>query len=284
MSDPETRSGGSTRLLALLGDPVGHSLSPVMQNAACRAAGVDGVYVALRCTTPDLPGLLVGITRAGGAGNVTLPHKGDAAGLLDHATDAVRRTGACNTFWLEEGRIHGDNTDVEGFRRALERAVQEPHVGMRVLLVGAGGAARAVLVALLDQGVREVTVWNRSEERARSMVRRIGDERVRVTEGREGRPQGPFDLVVNATSVGLHPEDPAPVDLERIGRVGAVMDIVYGARPTRLLNDAERLGIPGSDGMEMLLHQGAAAFERWWRRPAPLEEMRRALLTKAGRG
>lgn len=108
----------STRTLALLGDPVGHSLSPILQNAAFQAAGVDGVYVAVGCAQEDLVGLMRGLARAGGGGNITLPHKEKAASVLDVPSDTVRRTGACNTFWGDErGRLHGDNTDVDGVRR-----------------------------------------------------------------------------------------------------------------------------------------------------------------------
>ncbi len=109
----------STRLLALLGDPVGHSLSPLIQNAALRHTGADGVYVALRCAAEDLLSLIRALARAQGGGNVTLPHKEKAASVVDVPSEAVRRTGACNTFWGgPDGRVHGDNTDVEGLRRA----------------------------------------------------------------------------------------------------------------------------------------------------------------------
>src|SRR5690606_25709966 len=135
-----------------LGNPVAHSLSPRFQNAAFAAAGVDGVYIALRCEAEAVPGLMTGIARAGGAGNVTVPHKALAARLVDRATDAVRRTSACNTFWLEDGRIHGDNTDVAGVRSAMERLTGSV-AGARVLLLGAGGAARAAVCALLDERV-----------------------------------------------------------------------------------------------------------------------------------
>jgi len=128
---------------------VEHSLSPAIQNAAFREAGVDGVYVALRTSAEDLPALVRALSRAGGGGNVTLPHKERAATVVDVPSDAVRRTGACNTFWGDDdGRIHGDNTDVEGFRRALRSFLGRSPEGFRVLLLGAGGAARAILEAL----------------------------------------------------------------------------------------------------------------------------------------
>ena len=133
-----------TRVFAILGDPIEHSLSPVIQNAAFREAGVDGVYVALHCDAEGMVGFMSGLGGAGGGGNVTLPHKEKAASVLDKASEAVRRTGACNTFWGENGKLCGDNTDVEGFGRALRYFLGDGPAGYRVLLLGAGGAARAV--------------------------------------------------------------------------------------------------------------------------------------------
>jgi len=277
-----SRVTGGTRVLTLLGDPVHHSASPAMQNAAFDAAGVDGVYVALRCGADDLPGLLRGVAHAGGAGNVTLPYKERAAGLLDEASDAVRRTGACNTFWRgEDGRIHGDNTDVEGFRRALDAFLDGPFLGGRALLLGAGGAARAVLLALVEAGAKEVVLLNRTPERARAVARRIGGERARVVPTVAELRGQPFDLVVNATRLGLDPEDPSPVDLAQLGRIRAAMDLVYAPGSTAFLRQAASLGIRGADGREMLVQQGAVAFERWWAREAPVDVMRESLRTEA---
>lgn len=272
-----SRITATTRVLALLGDPVAHSLSPVVQNAAFGAAGVDGVYVALHCEQKDLPGFVQAISRAGGGGNVTLPHKEKAVAVLDTPSEAVRRTGACNTFWGKDGKIHGDNTDVEGFRRALQHFLGGPPTDFRVLMVGAGGAARAALVGLLDDGVREVWMHNRSIERARAVARRIGGERVRVLDA-HGQLEGErFDLVVNATRLGLEPGDPLPLDLGRLERVGALMDLVYGANATPLVRAASAIGVRATDGGEMLVQQGAASFECWWGVPAPVDAMRQAL-------
>jgi shikimate dehydrogenase len=266
-----------TRLLAVLGEPVEHSLSPVIQNAALRACGLDGVYLALRCRPGALSGLLRGLADAGGAGNVTLPHKAALAELLDDATEAVLRTGACNTFWAGERGLHGDNTDVEGFRRALHALVGTPAGGLRVLLLGAGGAARAAALALLEDGVRELNVWNRTPGRARDLARHFSDARVRVLESRGGAGGRGYDVVVNATRLGLSDADPLPLEPEQLGRAGAALDLVYGLRPTRFVRAARSAGVSAADGAEMLIQQGAVAFERWWGRPAPLEVMRAAL-------
>lgn len=267
----------ATRVFTLLGDPVEHSLSPAIHNAAIRDAGVDGVYVALRCSEEDVPVLVRSLSLAGGGGNVTLPHKERAAAAVDAPTEAVRRTGACNTFWGEGGEVRGDNTDVEGFRRSLRSFLGADPEGARVLLLGAGGAARAALVALLDGGVDEVGILNRTVERARLVARRTGGERTKVMESGDDVRDEPFDLVVNATRLGLSPDDPLPLDLERCGPVGAVLDLVYGEAGTPFVEDARRRGIPAADGTEMLLCQGAVAFERWWGSAPSLEAMRRGL-------
>ncbi len=268
----------STRSLTLLGDPVGHSKSPHIQNAAFAAAGVDGVYVAVRCGLDDLQGLMRGLSRAGGGGNITLPHKERAAEVVDVASPAVRRTGACNTFWGDEdGRVHGDNTDVGGFRQALKSFVEGSPAGIRVLLLGAGGAARAALMGLLEEDAGEVVVYNRTAERARAVARRIGGQRARVAPILEDLRSESFDLVVNATRLGLGESDPTPLDFDLLHRVGGAMDLVYGSKPTPFVRAAEAVGIRATDGTEMLVQQAAASFERWWDEPAPVEIMRAAM-------
>ena len=267
-----------TRLLTLLGDPILHSKSPEIQNRAFEAAGVDGVYVALQCKEENLEGFMVSIARSGGGGNITLPHKEKAAAIVEIASEAVVQTGACNTFWGDErGRIHGDNTDVDGFRSALSFFIGSVPSGIRVLLLGGGGAARASLLGLIDEGADEIVIFNRTPERARSMSRRIGGERTRVIPVLEEIEGEDFDLVINATCLGLEENDASPVDLERLGCVGAAMDLVYGRHVTPFVRAAEAMDIRATDGAEMLVRQGAASFERWWEIPAPVEAMRAAM-------
>lgn len=273
----------ATRVIALLGDPVAHSASPTIQNAAFACAGVDGVYVAVRCGGDDLVGFMRGLARAGGGGNITLPHKEKAASLLDERSEAVRRTGACNTFWAdEEGRLHGDNTDVDGFRRAVRGFVGGNLRGFRVLLLGAGGAARAALLGLIEEGADEVLIHNRTQDRARAVARRIGGERTRVVPAARELEGESFDLVVNATRLGLDPDDPTPLDLSILQRAGAAMDLVYGRHTTPFVASAVAAGVRTTDGLDMLVHQGAVAFERWWGTAAPLDAMRSAV--EAARG
>ena len=268
----------ATRTIALLGDPVGHSISPEIQNAAFREAGVDGVYVAVRCAPDDLDGFMKGLARAGGGGNVTLPHKEKAASILDVRSEAVRRTGACNTFWGDEhGRLHGDNTDVDGFQQALRIFIGGNAKGLRVLLLGGGGAARAALHGLLEEGADEVLLYNRTQDRARAVARRLGGERTRVVPIFRELEGESFDLIVNAPRLGLDPEDVTPLDLEMLHRAGAAMDMVYGRHTTAFVQSAEAAGGRSTDGLEILVQQGAASFERWWGHAAPVDAMRDAV-------
>jgi shikimate dehydrogenase len=247
-----------------------------------RDLGLDGVYVALQAGWEEMVGYVRGLAMSGGGGNITLPHKEKAATVVDVRSHAVTRTGACNTFWFQEGKIHGDNTDVEGFSRALEVFLGGPPEGKKALLLGAGGAARACLVGLMDGGAKEVHILNRTRDRARVVARRIGGARVRVLDSPGDAGGQAYDLVVNTTRLGLGAEDPLPYDLRRLGRAGAVMDVIYLPRPTRFVESARELGIRAADGMEMLVQQGAVSFERWWGQKPSLEVMRASLQNHAG--
>ena len=277
MTDPVS---ASTRVLALLGDPVSHSLSPRIQNAAIRALALDGVYVALRCSGDDLPALLRALAHAGGGGNVTVPHKEAAFRAVDRRTAAAEATGAVNAFWLAGGEVWGDNTDVEGFTAAVRMLLGRSIGGGRVLLVGAGGAARAVVHALASHGAERVVIVNRTEERARELARRFGRGRTRieVVASAADVGAGAFDLAVNATSLGLHAGDPLPLDPAVAPPIDAALDLVYArGGETPWVRTMSAHGIPTIDGTEMLLQQGAAAFRRWWSLDPPLELMRAAL-------
>ena len=270
MSQPELTA--TTRLLALLGDPVAHSLSPVIHNAAMKSLQLDGVYVALRCASADVPAAIRLLAHSGGGGNVTVPHKQTAAAAVDRSTAAVERTGACNTFWLEGGRVIGDNTDVAGFARALELFVGDPK-GARVLLLGAGGSARAVVVALADARVASIDVIARRPAQVNELVPLARKTEVRSVPALAQR----YDLIVQTTPLGLHPDDPLPLDPERLHDTPAMMDLVYRPGGTRWVHSVRAAGARAVDGMEMLLQQAGESFTRWWRRPAPLEVMRDAL-------
>jgi shikimate dehydrogenase len=255
----------------LLGDPVAHSLSPAMHNAAFRALGVDALYEARRVTSAELGGIVQALHREPYLGaNVTIPHKEAVLGLVDDYSDVVERTGAANTLVRERDRVRAHNTDVQGFRDALAEAHVEP-AGRRVLVLGAGGAARAVVAALADAGA-DVDVSARRDDQARQVARIAG----RRGRGRVWpRALDGYDLVVNATPLGLHGEDPlAGVMLPPAVRV---VDLVPIATTTPLVRRARAAGCAAIDGLPMLLHQAAASFQLWTGRPAPLAVMRSAL-------
>jgi shikimate dehydrogenase len=264
----------ATRLLALLGDPVAHSRSPVLHNAAMQALALDGVYVALRCRAEHCAALLHGIARADGAGNVTIPHKVVAAATLERATEVVNQTGACNTFWLEKGRVCGDNTDVEGFVRAMQIAAGGIS-GAQVLLLGAGGAARSISAGLAQLGAAHIDVLARSPGRVEDLQRIVHGTGTSVRP--VSSPTRAFDVVINATPLGLHDHDPLPFPVEALSGTAIVFDAVYMDGGTRWVQAARRAGLRAIDGEEMLVQQAAAAFRRWWGQDPPLHVMRRAL-------
>lgn len=267
----------TTRLFAILGDPVAHSASPRLYNAAFRAAGLDAAYAGLRCSADDVPGLVRGLARAGGGGNVTIPHKGVAAATVEEPEAAVTRTAACNTFWFEEGRIRGDNTDVAGFAAAASGLVGSL-AGARVLLLGAGGAARAVVAALLDAAAERILVRNRSRVRAEALLADFAaSARLELAPDDAALRRDRFDLVVNATSLGLHPADRVAIELGSLGGAGAVLDLVYAREDTPLVLAARARGLPAADGKEMLVAQAEAAFGRWFGQAPPEGVMRAAL-------
>jgi shikimate dehydrogenase len=256
-----------TRLLALLGDPVAHSLSPRIQNHALRVAGLDATYVALRTPVVAVEGLLRGIALTGGGGNVTLPHKARACAAVDRRTPAATRTGAVNTFWAEGDEVWGDNTDVEGLRRALGSLGVEgtSWAGSRVLLLGAGGAARAALLALEQEGVGSITIRSRRPEVAMALVESVmPDVEAISVESWDGEGLVDADLILHATPLGLEVDDPLPLDPNRVAPETHVMDLVYRPEQTRWVRALEARGIRALDGGEMLVGQGMAAFARWW--------------------
>jgi len=250
------RPGG----LVLLGFPVAHSLSPVMQNAALRAEGIDLTYVA-RETPPDQFAVMLREVRERGlAGNVTIPHKATMYASCDAITPIAKRVGAVNTFWMDNDVLHGDNTDVGGFDAAIRALIGVPPRGIRVTLIGAGGSASAVAAAIEQWDEATLTIWNRSPERVDALLQQFGTARQEMMIARavEGA-----DLVINATPNGLINDTP-PVDLSLLAPHAAVFDLVYKLGETAWIRSARAAGHPAADGLGMLIEQGALAFERWF--------------------
>lgn len=247
--------------LVLLGRPVGHSLSPRMQNAALRAAGIPLQYEALDVPRRDLDEVMQGLRRDRAAGNVTVPYKQEIAARCDRLTPVARASGAVNTFWVAvDGAVVGDNTDVEGFSRAIAPLL-EPRVGRRVLVLGAGGAASAVLLAIKGWERPAIAVYSRTMERATQLVQRIGVEADIVID--PAAAAAASDVVINATPVGMS-NDELPLDPAHLRPASAVFDLVYRQGETALVRAARARGCRASDGLAMLVEQGALAFERWF--------------------
>lgn len=266
---------GKTRVFALLGDPVAHSLSPEMQNAAFRALGFNAVYIPLRCSSQAVPELMYALASAGGGGNVTVPHKEVAAQVVSQAGGGELI--ACNTFWGDvsselvphgAAALRGENTDVVGILAGLTALDAPPSAW---LVAGTGGSAKAVAIAARDRGAR-LAVHSRSRPRAddfRAFMRRLG---VATAEPEE------CDVLINATPLGLGSEDALPLSQSLAPHATVALDLVYQRGQTPWIRAMATLGLRAGDGREVLVSQGAAALERWFPGvAAPLEIMRAAI-------
>lgn len=256
--------------LAVLGYPVGHSRSPAMHNAALAELGLaEWSYEAIEVAPDAFEARAREMPDEGFVGaNVTVPHKGAALSLADELSETAREIGAANTLVFADGEIRAENTDADGLLRALPG----PPAGKRTLVLGAGGAARAVVWGLLREGA-EVEVWNRTELRSQHLCEELGGEPVAEPE------QSTYELIVNSTAVGLGGEDPfahLPLEPGDFLPKQTVIDMVYGRETTALLGAAEAAGANVVDGIEILAQQGALSLEVWTGRPAPVDTMRAA--------
>jgi shikimate dehydrogenase len=261
--------------LVLLGHPVSHSLSPVFQNAALRASKIPLVYEALDVTGRELRSVVRQLKASNAAGNVTIPHKIAIHDLCDGLTDLAAKVGAVNTFWFDsKNKLRGDNTDVGGFDAAARALLGGEMAGARVVVLGAGGAAAAVLAALEEWPDARVTIVARHTDRAATLAQRFPDV-ARAEKSAERAVRG-ATLIVNATPVGQHDQD-QPIDVALIPRSAAVLDLVYRRGGTPWVRAARENGIRAADGLPMLLEQGALAFQRWFGREPDREAMRLSL-------
>jgi shikimate dehydrogenase len=248
--------------LVLLGHPLGHSLSPLFQNAALKAAAIPLVYEPLDIPRSVLDDTLADLRRIRAAGNVTIPHKEGVRAACDRLTDTARAVGAVNTFWTAvDGELVGDNTDVGGFQAAARALLGEPREGEVVALLGAGGAAAAVLHAMEGWPGASVRVYSRTRSRAEELVKRfkVPAEIMRSAE----LAVAEATIVVNATPVGLR-DDTVPVGVESLAKGSAVLDLAYRVNETAFVRDARARDHRAMDGLTMLVEQGALSFERWF--------------------
>ncbi|MCL2149800.1 MAG: shikimate dehydrogenase [Dehalococcoidia bacterium] len=277
-------STGRTALCGLLGDPVVHSLSPVMHSAAFAALGLDYAYLSFCVARQAVESALVGLRALGARGvNVTVPHKSAVLPFLDALDSTAERMGAVNTIVFTDGRAKGYNTDAFGFLQALTAAGFDP-AGKKVAVLGAGGAAAAIAWALKNAGGSPVLVTRRTSlSRGRALARRLSLPAEVAELGKLRSVLDGVELLVNATGVGTTPHTDAtlvPAELLRSGLT--VFDVVYNPRETRLLREARLVGARTISGLEMLLYQGARSFELWTGKVPPIDIMRHAALGELG--
>ena len=248
--------------LLIIGHPVAQSLSPVFQNAALRRAGLPLTYESLDVAPAALDDTFRALAAERAAGNVTAPHKERVERLCGRLMPLAERVGAVNTFWTEGGSTVGDNTDVGGFDAMVRALLGAPRAGVRVALIGAGGAAAAVLAAVERWPESRVVLWSRTASRAGALAARFAPT-ASVAE-HLAAAVGEADIVVNATTVGMT-GDEIPVDLALLRGDAAVVDLVYRRDgPTRWARLARERSLVATDGLPMLIEQGALAFERWF--------------------
>jgi shikimate dehydrogenase len=264
-----TMINGQTKIFGILGRPVAHSLSPAMHNAAFRHLGINAAYVAFPVT--DLPQAVAGLRGLGiGGVSVTIPFKEEIIPLIDELDTRAAEIGAVNTVVNRDGRLTGYNTDWLGAVAALTAKIGLQ--GRHVLVLGAGGASRAVAFGIVQAGGR-VSLTDVDQARATALVKDLGGEAIPLN----NLGDCPASVLVNATPVGMTPDvDGIPISPELLGRFEVVMDIVYQPLATRLLREAEAHGCAAIDGLQMLIHQGAVQFELFTGHKAPAEVMARA--------
>lgn len=284
-SDSAVSITGATRLVGIIGDPIRHTRSPRMHNAAFRALGIDWAYLPFHVSPDRLEGAVKGLADLGVRGfNVTIPHKEAIVPMLDGLSPAAEVIGAVNTVTIDSGKLTGHNTDGEGFSLALHEAHRFKAERSRALILGAGGSARAVCDQLAREGLRHLRICARKPERAQALAAHIRSHHPHCEA--KTLDWSPLDhraainwaeLIVNTTPVGMKKKDGAPIDTNGISPGHIVVDLIYEPPVTPLLAACEKLRARCLNGMGMLLHQGAAAFRLWTGKKAPVEVMRAAL-------
>jgi shikimate dehydrogenase len=276
---------GKTRVCGIIGDPVEHSLSPAMHNAGFKELGLNLVYVAFTVAQTELKTAVLGAKSLGLRGlNVTMPHKNAVMNYLDEVDSTAKSIGAVNTVLNNQGKLIGYNTDGSGAMIALQENGVYPEE-KKLVLLGAGGAAKAIAYQAA-QDVEELVILNRTAEKAKKLAEALKSFDAKVKAGtlssevlKQELPT--TDILVNATSAGMHPDvDISPVPSDLLHSDLSVMDIIYNPLETKLLKDAKSAGAKVVSGIEMLLYQGAVAFEIWTNCPAPVEVMREAALNE----
>lgn len=276
------RIDSNTVLYGVIGDPIRHSKSPIMMNRAFRETGINGVYAAFHVTSDRIADFAAGVRAMGIRGvNVTIPHKLDIMSVLNEIDEGALAIGAVNTIVNDAGRLIGYNTDGIGYVRSLKEEAEHELAGKRIVVIGAGGAARGIVYALTSESPSRITIANRSVDRARELALAFQDiaDIEAISNEQLQAACGQADIVINTTSVGMFPKTgETPIDAAWL-RPGAVAsDLIYNPLKTTFLEQAEQRGCRIHGGLGMFIYQGAYAFEYWTGQPAPVTAMRDTVL------
>lgn len=269
-----------TKTFAVIGDPIDHSLSPNIHNAAFKALGMDCTYIAYRVPRGELKEGIESLRQIKISGfNVTIPHKIEMTKYVDEQSEECRIIGAVNTVTNEDGRLIGHNTDMDGFLEPIKKR-NISIKGEDVLLLGAGGAARAIVAGFAKEGARRITIANRTRERGQELAKfaaSLGVESGETSLDEAGQSAGKYRFIVNATSVGLKNE-PSPISTDTINSQNIVYDIIYMPMNTDFIAQSKKNSATVIYGYEMLLGQACLAFEIWHKVKAPYDAMKKVLL------
>ncbi|MCY7899250.1 shikimate dehydrogenase [Bacillus inaquosorum] len=274
------------KLYGVIGNPIGHSMSPDIHNASLKDLGLDGHYHAFKVEEDDLEDAVKGIRALGIQGiNVTVPHKVSIMDYLDHIDESAKVIGAVNTVRREGDKLVGYNTDGEGFVKSLMKVLDKPISELSFLMIGAGGAARAIFTTIARDIPKKFDICNRTLEKAKQLTESTpsfhNKEVLSIKEAEERLEQ--YDVIIHTTSVGMYPNvDDVPLSLQRAASNAVVCDIVYNPIQTALLKQANQKGLKTLDGVGMFVEQAALSFQLWTGREPDIEKMRSIVIGKLG--
>lgn len=270
-----------TRMIGLLGYPLKHSYSPSMQNAAFRKMGLNIIYMPIEVSEENLGDVIKGISKMNFDGfNVTIPHKVNVIKYLDEVDELAEKIGAVNVVAIQGGRLKGYNTDGQGFLKSFEVGTGESAENKSILIIGSGGASRAISMTMAVSGAKNIYICNRTIEKAVELAEDINKKTGRSQIASALKYSGlkeilaGIDILINTTSIGMHPDtDALPIEKELLHKELIVCDIVYNPLKTKLLKEAQKVGCQTLTGISMLVYQGAEAFRIWTGQAPPIETM-----------
>ncbi|MED0905463.1 shikimate dehydrogenase [Bacillus cereus] len=274
------------QLYGVIGNPIGHSLSPVMHNDAFEHLNMDAHYHAFLVEEAALGEAVKGLKALGISGfNVTTPHKVAIMEYLDEVAPLAEQIGAVNTVVHRDGKLIGYNTDGIGFVRALQSISKEPLQEKRILLLGAGGASRAIYFSLADVGVKAIDIANRTRDKVENLVAgclaNVNSHALSLEHA--AKAQGEYDIIIQTTTIGMHPHvEHTPLEIRSLKKGAIVSDIIYNPFETKILGDAKEQGAIIQNGIDMFVYQGALAFEMWTGCVPNIDRMKQLVMRELG--